>query len=103
MAKFTKGPWEWASDSCADYLIPSWLSDDDKEYPCLEAIIDDGSGCGEYRQTISKDSPDAHLIASAPELYEALDWLVQVFDGEYPLHADKIVKAKNALAKARGE
>jgi len=43
---------------------------------------------------------DAHLIAAAPELYEALDNL-ENDDGSIPDHAWKLVQA--ALAKARGE
>ena len=44
---------------------------------------------------------DARLIAAAPELYEALEDLI-----EFLIHGDKskaILRAKAALAKARGD
>ena len=44
------------------------------------------------------DLANAHLIAAAPELYEALADLVQAFDGEPGWGP-----ARAALAKARGE
>jgi len=59
---------------------------------------------------------NAHLIAAAPELYEALDKLKSSYealahDYEYavgagdihPLHAEHIQRCAAALAKARGE
>lgn len=46
---------------------------------------------------------DSHLIAAAPDLYEALDNLLRVHecDGGTKYHAGDIARA--ALAKARGE
>ena len=64
----------------------------------------------------SNEKPDAHLIAAAPELYEALDKLKLSYealahDYEYavgagdihPLHAEHIQRCAAVLAKARGE
>lgn len=50
-------------------------------------------------------APDAHLIAAAPELYEALDDLTEIANrGSVPDYVrDAINTAKRALAKARGE
>lgn len=48
---------------------------------------------------VDHDSPDAHLLAAAPELLEALEWAV-----DNP-HDDAywISQARAAIAKAKGE
>lgn len=59
-----------------------------------------------YRQHICGiDHPDAHLIAAAPEMYEALDDCIAMFDGGVPeCEWDRIKQnARRTLAKARGE
>jgi hypothetical protein len=47
----------------------------------------------------SQREANAHLIAAAPELYEALDAICSEFAQNHPL----IVKGSAALAKARGQ
>jgi hypothetical protein len=53
------------------------------------------------------DHHDAHLIAAAPDLYEALDDLAIWWENWMPDNADgghdALFKARAALAKARGE
>ncbi|MDI3298242.1 MAG: hypothetical protein QJR08_03630 [Bacillota bacterium] len=44
---------------------------------------------------------DAHLIAAAPDLYEALDEIVLKYGRYLPMR--ELSRAKAALAKARGE
>ena len=47
---------------------------------------------------------DAHLIAAAPELYEALKFLLTCKHGEFCDHyREAETKARTVLAKARGE
>ena len=53
---------------------------------------------------------NAQLIAAAPELLEALEEVTEIldmvlgFDGGYPPEANgPAIKARNAIAKARGE
>lgn len=65
--KHTPGPWKWTSISDGYFfklLNPEGI-----------CVIDDGSACGEYAG-IDTDSPDARLIAAAPELLEALTALL---------------------------
>ena len=45
---------------------------------------------------------DANLIATAPELLEALEYMVAVFNDGSNHYQDKIIKAENAIAKAKG-
>ena len=79
----------------------------DKSVTGIEAAKKDISV---YRyQVRGIDTPDAHLIAAAPELYEALSELVEGLSesltGITSVVGDsrEITKARAALAKARGE
>lgn len=45
---------------------------------------------------------DGHLIAAAPDLYEALHELKELSGYEWPV-TEAVDKARDALAKARGE
>lgn len=58
--------------------------------------------CNAYFDTYK---PDAHLIAAAPELYEALLEMVEIYrdGGSYDYVQEVITKAQAALAKAAGE
>lgn len=95
MSGFTKGPWEW------------WTSNSLKR---LSAGGKDGAVLHAYRcpdgaSDIQVSDADARLIASAPELYEALEAMVKTFDmyiqqpSAYPAYN----KARAALSKAAGE
>ncbi len=49
---------------------------------------------------------NAHLIASAPELFEALKWFIDDISGTHTVMLDfdaNVVRARAALAKAAGE
>ena len=54
-----------------------------------------------------KPYANARLIAAAPDLYEALEWAVNHFDGNTKCNANQetncIEKCRDALAKARGD
>ncbi|GAN72145.1 hypothetical protein ASY01nite_14320 [Acetobacter syzygii] len=47
------------------------------------------------------EAPDAHLIAAAPELYEALERVIKIIDDSS--WCLKLTEERAALAKARGE
>ena len=81
--KFTPGPW----------LFSSYKSG-------TSVIVIDGKEFGVATVNYPNRDANAHLIAAAPDLYEALDNL-ENDDGSIPDHAWKLVQA--ALAKARGE
>lgn len=67
--KGTPGPWYWVERMGYFDLTSDALSE-------LEEVIDDGSAGGEYSPTITPGSPDAKLIAAAPELIEVLNDLL---------------------------
>ena len=91
-AKFTRGPWTWNGiwSISADHR-PIALVHSAEEFPQEECIA------------------NAHLIAAATDLYEALDevreWISNwspnfEYDDDWP---DSHKKMMGALAKARGE
>lgn len=82
--KWTPGPWTTGLDS------GQWfVADQNGE---LVATVCEWS--------TALDQADAHLIAAAPEMYEALDALAY-----HPAHQDTAMgrRARDILAKARGE
>lgn len=89
--KWTKGPWY------ADRVhVTAW----------------DGrgvAGCG-YRRSSDYNRADhaenmnnAHLIAAAPDLYEALEGAIKLLELHVCGASDVVESARAALAKARGE
>lgn len=97
--KWTPGPWEWYSSNSYNRLGTA----DDYSVLLYAVTYRDGVAGIEW-----KNSADAHLIAAAPELYEALE---ELFDAEWMVCNDYggkrreivIDKAEAALKKARGE
>lgn len=104
---FTPGPWltvhsDWSVDTDSSHAhIAVGPNDTD---PVALVVGADFERCEELEG-------NATLIASAPELYEALRNLVRINDGHGPfggeLYQDRIDRAwdaaRAALAKARGE
>lgn len=66
-------------------------------------------GRDDYDINCERRAADAHLIAAAPDLYEALYDLVAVCEKQprisksFPDPGSPLGKARSALAKARGE
>jgi hypothetical protein len=97
--KYKEGPWEIGIDELGEQLpgfvpinacghgslaLVVWVMEDDKRTPECEA--------------------NAHLIAAAPDLFEALEELCKGFDSvSYTAWTPSMHKAVGALAKARGE
>ena len=99
--KGTPGPWYWVERMGCFDLTSDALSE-------LEEVIDDGSAGGEYSPTITPDSPDAKLIAAAPELLEALQKLLPEYENiiynEWSMTEDEdTIRAHAAINKALGE
>lgn len=103
-AKFTKGPWVWVDKLLqgrakyagpydnggfvsADGEMVCWFGDAEQYYPS------DGE---------APSDEDKHLIAAAPDMYEALELVAK--SGAFSCFEDAMWDAVNdALAKARGE
>ena len=98
-------------------ISPAPWKVDDREFGCDNQIwceyISDKIVKGEKRtKVVAKCNayfdtykPDAHLIAAAPLMYEALLEMVEMYrdGGSYDYEQEVITKAKAALAKATGE
>lgn len=61
------------------------------------------SGCGCCDSPWVSCEADAHLIAAAPELLEALENLLKVHEGEGGTQHNAADMARAAIAKAKGE
>ena len=88
----TPGPWKWKITEEFDAMVD--INGDE--------IINDGSAHGEYSQCIKGDSPNAFLIATAPEL---LDALIDMIEMTNPIIKDELgvkkwVNAINVIEKA---
>lgn len=89
-AKFTKGKWDLdIYDPWSEYA--EWFIESNY---CINGII-----CAEIR-----NKKDAHLIAAAPEMYEALEHVLKMqLRGFIVLGNEATGKIQKSLAKARGE
>ena len=90
--KFTPGPWEW-DGNVWDYnpvFEAPWLEGGDGRIILKGAI------------TCSSEA-NAHLIAAAPELYEACETMLFELVVGPTCREEVIANARTALAKARGE
>ena len=87
--KFTPGPWRYASRNVNEIMTTFHGVQIGRSY------IDVAT---------ENEKADAHLVAAAPELYEALDEVFAASCPEVPGSAGSpLEKARAALAKARGE
>ena len=97
--KHTPGPWvvRNMSDAMAEKFTVERLSDNGLR--SVICRINDMEVCPEHGGTGS--DANAHLIAAAPAMYEALSTLVELLGerGLYPLNVDD---ARRALAQAEG-
>lgn len=98
--KFTKGPWSADSPYSTMFMVV-----DSQQQPITEVQC----GTDEHGDYLAceKEKANAHLIAAAPELYDALEDLLEQLDMTPELNLDSwgvyTFEAEAALAKARGE
>jgi len=92
--KHTPGPWVVVTDESAAQV---------KGYPCIYADGYTVVGTEGMFGDIETDFANAHLIAAAPDLLDALECLLSELDftETYPFPSEK--KCKAAIAKAKGE
>ena len=93
MSKHTPGPWEIKRhfDSCYRYISAP-------EHIALAQVV----WCVEEEERSPVCEANAHLIAAAPELLEALENLLKVYEGEGGAQHHAGDMARAAIAKAKG-
>lgn len=98
--RFTKGPWRVNDDN--DQIGDVWSVPENK--PVAMAQI---TGPVKRREDHSERIANAHLMAAAPDLYEALANIVCQFEEALEMHTPRdrevICQAKAALLKASPE
>jgi hypothetical protein len=91
MSEYTKGPW-----------VYHWNV---KSVPAETFILsDDGHVCtvyGGYDKPSEANMANANLISAAPDLFEALDKMLDHFEGNIPLFLFEL--AEGAISKAKGD
>lgn len=94
MSNFTPGPWRLHAGSI---ISPEY---DDMPDGYSIAVIEDDGG---YEAPIEQRPANARLIASAPDLYEALKLALEIIEGCDPDTRRKVEPTlKAALKKAEG-
>lgn len=92
----TPGPWEIVSDHKS-----LRIESDHGEFVCV-ASVDAAGFVGLRFPNGGADGPDAHLIAAAPDMYEALQAVADFIDGK-PEAIEPFGLVRAALAKAEGK
>jgi hypothetical protein len=102
--KYTPGPWFVRTRSVGGEVVDCFVAAKDVHGLPYDAEI---LGDDEYRDGIDRRLADAHLIAAAPDLLDALQWLVDLMpDPELDtdlVQRREVIKAKAAILKATGE
>ena len=102
MSDFAKAPWSWVQLEFSGYYHE--LHDADGK-----VVLDDGSAQGEYSPQIDVKGANARLIAAAPDLLEALEYVADI---DITGADDRVLRfilvaaqhqAKAAIAQAKGE
>lgn len=97
MNKFTKAPWIIDTNPRGNSILI--VEDDELRYENRKLTRDTYL----IAEVMSKNNEaDAHLIASAPDMYEALEQIVKNWH-EHGTYQEEYKKAVAALKKARGE
>lgn len=105
--KWAPGPWYVSSNGNISNTVMAvtgrWEFGDYSECVCLfQSAL--GPGSHKFRDEEENAKANAHLIAAAPELYEALEKLEKLARVSEDYFFDHAVdRAQKALAKARGE
>ena len=101
--KFTKGEWlgfkdgRWQSDYVNDYMLdgdnnPSWVQ-----------VTCNGQAVAIIPNHGNTLDANAHLIASAPKMYEILEMLTEMDSSDAKVFIESSSEIVDLLAEARGE
>ena len=98
--KGTPGEWSFSHSSASDDNVACIEINSSESLHEIAYLQSTPSSIGKYEQTsLDKTIANAHLIAAAPELLEALQAVVRVADRQ----TDEFDIARAAIAKALGK
>lgn len=98
--KGTPGEWSFSHSSVSDDNVACIEINSSESLHEIAYLQSTPSSIGKYEQTsLDKTIANAHLIAAAPELLEALQAVVRVADRQ----TDEFDMARAAIAKALGK
>lgn len=102
---YTKGPWfvDYHDDDPQEIYISAPNGDLDLGYTKWSGLASVWGNDDMPEVGAMKALDNARLIASAPELLEALQYAVEVFEIEVPMGNPTIEMMKQAIAKATGK
>lgn len=95
---YTKGPWEVGLDDASYGDIPFIQIETNSQAICRVECDNDFSLGNEQRA-------NANLIAAAPEMLEALEWIHEEAKSEFAMYESSSLgkSVKEAIAKAKGQ
>lgn len=106
MTQFTPGPWQSKHDYTIEGATTIIANADGEVHPDGTQTYSYEFICtceDEYGERMPNAQANARLIAAAPDLYAALEWIV-AHDGEcLGDNVTKLLEARAALIKARGQ
>lgn len=107
MSTHTPGPWRIRKAFASDEEFEVYPAYTDKPSPKPGKWAEIATVCGHGLRPRASAKANARLIAAAPELLEALEWLVALAPD--PEHApdevtrEHVIKANVVIAKAKGD
>ena len=108
MSKHTPGPWkvEQYQGNCFYVVAERGKKWDNPEICDLYTDVtpEDSVTLGPWLEPKDNAEANAHLIAAAPDLLEALIGMIEVFgNAEHVLTLNEVIAAKQAIVKAKGQ
>lgn len=102
MSNHTPAPWSVRKLKRNDEIVDCFVCANDVNGFAYDSEI---MGDDEYHENIERKLADAHLIAAAPELMEALKEMIDAYPTPSSVCKERTAfeKAHAALAKAQGE
>ena len=95
MSKFTQGEWEWDKENCLVFTTMYSEDGSSERYYVADFEMD-------YAISREEREANARLIASAPEMYELLESLVNILLA-HSYSQDKAIRIVDLLARIDGE
>jgi len=101
--KFTKAPWLLANDGSPFVYALNEEGNQNRFWLHIARGFVKNESWEDARVASDEVLANAHLISAAPDLYEALSEVDEIFNESWYTDKQLVMKIKAALKKARGE